>query len=133
MSNRYKVALTVSHPDADPKSIIAAIGLPPRRQWNIGDQRTALNGTLLNGKYPSSYCVFDLEGGAGRELSDYLGQMTKVLARCAPFIRKLRETGGKASFYVSWEPGDHRGDTFPVELLSDMARAGIDLGIEPLF
>jgi hypothetical protein len=133
MSNKYSVAFTVSHPNADPECISAAIGLSPRRYWRVGDQRVALNGAELDGTYSSTYCVFDLEDCAGRELSDFIGQMIRSLETCTEFIWQLRRTGGRASFYVLWEPGDHRGDTFDVELLSNLARVGIDLDIEPLF
>ena len=133
MSNSFSVSLQVWHPDADPKSIVAGIGLPPKRCWQADDQRATVKGKILDGEYRQSYCLFELEDSAGRELYEFLGDVLGKLEARAPFIWQLRQTGGKVSFYVLWEPGDHRGESFEVELLADMARIGIDLGIQPLF
>ncbi|MEN3749495.1 DUF4279 domain-containing protein [Sphingomonas sp. HF-S3] len=133
MSNSYSVSLQIWHPDADPQDIIAGFGLPPKRYWKVGDQRVRPNGIPLEGRYRESYCVFDLEDGGGRELSRYLADVLTTLESSTEFIRQLRDTGGKVSFYIIWERGDGRGDSFDVPLLSTMARIGIDLGIQTLF
>ncbi|MDF2638242.1 MAG: hypothetical protein K0R64_1226 [Novosphingobium lindaniclasticum] len=89
------------------------------------------NGTRLDGKYRESYCFFQLGGSDDGELANFLAAALQKLESQAAFINHLRGSGGKVSFFVSWTPGD-RGEVFDVQLLADMARLGIDLGIEPL-
>lgn len=131
MSFSYSVSLQVWHPDADPQSIVAGIGLPPSRCWAAGDQRMTPKGTRLDGKYRESYCVFRLGGSDDGELANFLAATLQKLESQAAFINHLRGSGGKVSFFVSWTPGG-RGEVFDVQLLADMARLGINLGIEPL-
>lgn len=131
MAFSYTVSLQVRHPNADPKSIIAGLGLSPSRFWNAGDQRVTPTGTQLTGTYPESYCVFYLGDGDDGELAEFLRVTLRSLEHAAAFISELRRTGGTLNFHVSWSTGD-RGEIFGVELLADMARFGVDLGIEPL-
>lgn len=133
MSNRYSVSLQIWHPEADPAIIIGGIGLSPRRFWKVGDKRALSKGAIVDGVYRESYCLFDLESSEDKELSDFLGEVIDGLANATDFISQLRQTGGKVSFFVAWEQGDCRGEIFEVALLSRMARAGIDLGIQPVW
>jgi hypothetical protein len=133
MSNSYSVSLQVWHPDADPESIIGGIGLSAKRFWKVGDKRVTPKGTVLDGSYLESYCVFDLGVTEGKELSDFLEEAIDSLDSACAFISQLRQTGGKVSFFVAWERGDGRGEAFDIALLSRMVRAGIDLGIQPIW
>ena len=131
MTFRYTVSLQVKHPEYGPESIVTAIGLPAVRSWSVGEERTTPKGTLLQGRYRESYCVFDLGDGDDGELADFLRKILINLEHAASFIKELRQTGGKFNFYVQWTVGE-RGEVFDIDLLSEMARIGIDLGIEPL-
>lgn len=131
MAFSYSVSLQIKHPDVDPRLIIDAIGLPPLRCWAAGDERVTPKGNPLPGTYDESYCVFDLGAGSDGELADFLRQAVHRLEHAAIFIGGLRQTGGKLNFFVSWSPGE-RGEVFDVELLTDMARLGIDLGMLPI-
>ncbi|WP_156397471.1 MULTISPECIES: hypothetical protein [unclassified Sphingomonas] len=131
MSFSYSVSLQVWHPSADPQDIIVGMGLPPKRFWMVGEQRVTPKGTPLPGTYDKSYCVFDIGDGNDGELADFLRETLRKLEHAGPFISALRSTGGKLSFFISWSPSGH-GEVFDVELLADMARLGIDLGIEPI-
>lgn len=131
MAFSYTVSLQVKHPDADPRKIIAGIGLPPSRSWAVGERRATPKGTPLPGTYRESYCIFPLGGKDDGELADFLRIVLGQLEHAAAFISELRRTGGRLNFFVSWSLGD-RGEVFDIELLANMARLGIDLGIEPL-
>lgn len=131
MTFSYGVSLQIRHPDADPQKIAAGIGLTPSQCWAVGDKRETPKGTPLLGTHGESYCVFDLGGGDDGELADFLRNTVKGLEHSAAFIGELRDTGGKLNFYVFWTLGE-RGELFDVELLANMARLGIDLGIEPI-
>jgi len=98
MSNSYSVSLQVWHPDANPESIKAGIGLPASRSWEAGDQRTTPKGTVLNGTYRESYCLFDLGNGGGEGLGKFLADVLIKLENNAPFIWQLRQTGGRVAF-----------------------------------
>lgn len=104
MSNSYSVSLQVRHPDADPEDIVAGLGLPPLRYWKAGDLRTTPKGGILDGKHRTTYCVFDLGGadGDGKELCTFLGEILVELEIRAAFVRQLRQTGGKVSFFILW-------------------------------
>jgi hypothetical protein len=131
MAFSYTVSLQVWHPDADPQSIIAEIGLVPFRSWARGDERETPKGTPLPGTYPESYCVFHLGDREDGELANFLREILAKLEHVAAFTSELRRIGGRISFFISWSAGD-RGEVFDVELLANMARLGIDLGIDPL-
>ncbi|MDQ1158898.1 hypothetical protein QE385_003225 [Sphingomonas sp. SORGH_AS 950] len=131
MAFSYRVTLQVRHPDADPEKIVAAIGRAARRYWKVGEARTTLTGEPLSGTYQESYCVFDHGGSEDGQLASFLRRTLVDLENAAEFINDLRRTGGKVNYYVSWFPGDH-GELFDVDLIADMARLGIDLGIEPV-
>ncbi|NYF31096.1 MULTISPECIES: hypothetical protein [Sphingopyxis] len=131
MAFSYRVSLQVRHPYADPQRIIKGIGLPFVRSWAAGERRATPNGKLLPGAYTESYCAFDIGKGDDGELADFLRQTLKRIAPSAAFIAELRQTGGTLNFFITWTPGE-RGEVFDVTLLTDMARLGIALGIEPL-
>jgi hypothetical protein len=131
MAFHYSVSLQVRHPSADPQAIALGIGLPASRCWAVGGQRVTPKGALLTGTYRESYCAFDLGSEDDGELADFLRNALARLEQSALFLTELRATGGALNFFVSWSPGE-RGEVFDVALLADMARLGIDLGIEPL-
>lgn len=105
MTFNYRVSLQVWHPDADPRNLVAGIGLPPLRFWAVGDQRVTPKGTRLPGTYHESYCAFDLGERSDGDLAEFLRHTLSKLERAAPFIDELRQTGGKVTFFVSWSPG----------------------------
>ncbi|HUD95370.1 hypothetical protein [Sphingobium sp.] len=131
MTFSYGVSLQIRHPYADPQKIAGGIGLTPERCWAVGEARETPKGTPLFGTHSESYCVFDLGSGDDGALAEFLREAVKRLEHAAAFIGELRETGGELNFYVSWTLGE-RGELFDVELLANMARLGIDLGIEPV-
>ncbi len=133
MSDSYSVSLQVWHPDADSESIVEGIGLSPHRFWKAGDSRATPKDTELGGTYRESYCVFDLGGAEGKELRDFLEDALDSIKNATAFMSQLRQSGGKIGFFVAWERGDCRGESFDIALLSRMVHAGIDLGIQPIW
>ena len=133
MSDSYSVSLQVWHPNADPHSIVRGIGITPKRYWKADDKRKAPNGNELGGTYRESYCLFEFGAAENKELSDFLSETLDTLSKATEFITQFRQTGGKAAFFVSWERGDGRGESFDVALLSRMVEVGIDLGIQPIW
>ena len=131
MSFSYRVSLQVRHPYADPQHIINGLGLPPVRSWAAGERRATPKGTLLLGAYRESYCAFDIGAGDDGRLADLLRRALARIGPSAAFIAELRQTGGTLNFSITWMPGE-KGEVFGVNLLTDMARLGIDLGVEPL-
>lgn len=127
----YRVSLQVKHPYAEPRRIIAAIALPSVRSWAAGERRSTPTGRLLPGAYTESHCAFDIGEGNDGELASLLRRTLDRIEPSAAFISELRKTGGEFHFFITWTPGE-RGDVFDANLLNDMARLGIDLGIEPL-
>ena len=99
MSNSFTVSLQVWHPDADPESLVKGIGMSPKVFWKAGDDRKTPDGSNLQGRRRESYCLFELEDGNGRELSEYLTDMLRTLSDRADFIWKLRQAGGSVSFF----------------------------------
>ncbi len=131
MTFSYSVSLQVKHPIADPSEIVSGVGLPCFSCWGVGERRATPKGKLLHGTYDHSYCAFEIGEGDDGKLADLIRQALKTLEPSAAFISELRRTGGKLNFYIGWPLGE-TGEIFDVTLLAEMARLGIDLGIEPL-
>ena len=128
MTFSYSVSLQVKHPSADPPEIVSGIGLPCFRSWGVGERRATPKGKMLHGTYDHR---FEIGEGDDGKLADLLRQALKTLEPSAEFISELLRTGGKLNFYIGWSLGE-TGEIFDVTLLAEMARLGIDLGIEPL-
>jgi hypothetical protein len=67
--------------------------------------------------------------GSDGEVADCLADTVERLAEHAEFFRNLKATGGSAMFYVFWYPNGDTGDVFGADLLAQMGRLGIDLGL----
>lgn len=131
MAFSYRVDLQIWHPTANPNDITQSLGRTPVRSWAAGEPRRTPVGNALPGTQRETYCAFDIGQGDDGELAACLSSAVADLIGNAPLFHELRATGGKVSFYVTWLPGQ-RGEVFDIELLSSIARLGIDLGIEPL-
>jgi hypothetical protein len=129
MTFGYSVSLQVRHPNADPAKIRSTMALPCFRSWAVGEQRSTPKGELLHGTYDHSYCAFEIGEGDDGKLADLLRQALKSLQPYEAFLTEIRRTGGKINFYSGWSRGD-TGEIFDVTLLAEMARIGIDPGIE---
>jgi hypothetical protein len=131
MAFEYRVSLQIKHPSADPNDIVQQMGRTPVRSWAVGEPRRTPAGTALEGVYRETYCVFDIGRGNDGELARFLGKAVAELDGAKSLFWDLRQTGGFINFYITWTAGE-RGEVFDSALLSNIARLGIDLGIEPL-
>lgn len=131
MAFSYQVSLQIWHPSANPNDIIQSVGRAPKRPWAAGEPRRTPVGNPLSGTQRETYCVFDIGKGEDGDLAACLSRAVADLMGSAPLFHKLRATGGRLNFYVTWTPGQ-RGEVFDTDLLSGMALLGVDLGIEPV-
>ncbi|GGD59621.1 hypothetical protein GRI62_00645 [Erythrobacter arachoides] len=130
MSFQYSIGLQVYHPYADPHVIERGFALEALHKKKAGEVRRASNGTLLSGAYRESYCFFDLASGDDGKLADCLRTLVKVLEAKQGYINEIKQSGGRLNWFIGWTCGEH-GENFDIELLSDLARLGIDFGIQP--
>ena len=84
----------------------------------------------MDGRYGETYCAFDLGKGDDGELATCLQHVVETLMPKRAFLAHLRQEGASMNFFISWEAGK-RGEVFNVQLLSEIARLGINLDIDP--
>jgi hypothetical protein len=90
-------------------------------------------GTPLAGVYKESYCFYRLAKGTGPDdLETRLRAATRALAKRATVLRGWRRSGGRLSYYVAIRGTGAMGFTLRPELLSEIARVGVELGVEAL-
>jgi hypothetical protein len=129
-SRRFDVELFIIHPKLDPAEITAELGLEPQNSHRAGDPRLTPKGDTLPGIYHDTRWRYSIE----LELKDqwFSEEVTKLVDRLAPhgaFLRKLRESGGRAQVIVQFF-GGYFGDEISRETLSKMIDLELDFGIE---
>jgi hypothetical protein len=125
----FAVSLRIVHPDIDPAVVSAALSMAPKYSWKAGDPRVTPKGNPLGGTRKESYCTFDVARGGDGEVAERLAEAIERLAEHREFLGKLKATGGSAMFYVFWYPNGDTGEIFGADLLAQMGRLGIDLGL----
>jgi hypothetical protein len=130
-SFRFGISLQVRHPHRSTESISTALGRRPGRAWVAGEARATPTGTPLAGVYRESYCFFDLAKGTGpSELEARLRAATRTLAKHSAALRRWRRSGGRLTYYVFISSTGAMGFSLRPELLAEIARAGVELGVE---
>lgn len=130
----FTISLQVRHPRRSTDANSAALGRRPGRAWVAGEPRATPTGTPLAGAYKESYCYYRLAKGTGPEaLESRLRAATRRLAKISAALRGWRRSGGRLSYYVAIRGTGAMGFTLSPEMLSEVARLGIELGVESLW
>lgn len=127
----FTISLQVRHPRRSTDVISATLRRRPGRAWVAGEARVTPKGTPLPGVYKKSYCFYRLAKGTGPEaLEARLRAATRTLAKHSAALRGWRRTGGRLSYYVFISSTGAMGFSLRPELLAEIARVGVDLGVE---
>lgn len=130
----FTVSLQVRHPRRSTDAISATLRRRPGRAWVAGEARATPKGTPLTGVYKESYCFYRLAKGTGPEaLEARLRAATRTLAKHSAALRGWRRSGGRLSYYVALRGTGAMGFVLTPDLLSEIARAGVELGVEALW
>jgi len=126
----YNVALRIKHGGLSAETISNELGLQPIFSWTAGHPRRTPNGSLLDGIYKDTYCCFDLDKRIGNDLAEFLHQCNARLSPHKNFFSHISKTGGFIEYYISWYSDCNSGQTFCVQLLSELTELFIDLSID---
>lgn len=129
----FAISLQVRHPRLSTDNVSKALGLRPGRAWVAGEPRATPKGTPLTGVHRESYCYYRLAKGIGPgALETRLGAVTKKLAKHSALLRSWRRSGGTLLYYVIIHGEAAMGFSLSPDLLSDIGRLGVELGVEAL-
>ncbi|MGO4262530.1 DUF4279 domain-containing protein [Lysobacter sp. TAB13] len=133
---RYRVSLSLSHPDADLRELGEALDVRPARAVRAGDPRVTPKGTLLPGAYRESSWSGDLTPEADAQASDdehletFLEAQLDRLARHSDRLRAFRDDGGQARFFIGLFCDANTGLVLSPALMAKAAALGIELGFD---
>jgi hypothetical protein len=129
----FSVALQVRYPRLSTEKVSKELGLRPGRVVMAGEPRATAGGTPLAGIHRESYCSCHLAKGTGSAaLEARLRNVTEKLGRHAVLLRSWRRSGGRLSYYLTVHGEAAMGFSLGPELLADIGRLGVELGVEAL-
>jgi hypothetical protein len=127
---RYRIVLSVRHPNIDHTLITSRIGLEPRMGWTAGAERRTIAGTLLPGvsKTTAWRHSFDVKGE--RLFSEGVSKMLSVLLRNAELVHELINSGASIGLFVYLPGSVNIGDVLSWEELGQLASLKVNFGVE---
>lgn len=130
-SFRYRISLRLRHPNMDPETVSAALGMRPEFQWMAGQKRFTPKGQPLEGVNAFTYwCSEGIEGPGSDLRESLITQLCSIEARM-PFFSHFVSTGGSIEFYIAWfTNGLNSGATLDRELLKRLVALSIDVGLD---
>lgn len=126
----YDVSLRVRHPAMDSEEICAQLGLQARWKWTAGTQRKTPKGIPLKGEHSSTYCCFDLENPAEKDLVDFLGYWNTRLYPHKQLFQQIRSTGGSLEYFIGLYLEKNSGAVLNLSLLDQLVDLGIELSLD---
>ena len=126
----YDVALMINHPTETPDVITNELGLQPDYKWQVGQPRSAPNGTPLPGLNKDTYwAVAERVSGHKHFFETAVGFLSKLEA-AEDFLRNLLASGGRVRIAIHLPGHTNVGDSISPSNLHRMGRLGIQLTIE---
>jgi len=127
---RFRIILSIKHPNIDPALITERLGLLPMMSWKAGEQRMTPKGTVLQGKHKASAWGHSFHVYGDRlffkSLCDFVGRLEQK----ADVLLNIHETGGAVMLVVQL-PGDvNIGDQIGFSDMKRLFDLKISLGIE---
>jgi Domain of unknown function (DUF4279) len=102
----FTISLRIRHPDIDPSSITAHLGVEPQHTWRAGDARRDATGDELSGVYRESYWMGRLMeepqlSSAPLSVEGMILQLIARLRRAQSWLEQLNSEGGVSELHVS--------------------------------
>ena len=129
---RYSVSLRLRHPNIDPAEISRTLGMQSNGSWRAGEQRRTPKGNPLNGVRSETYWYADIVEGESitKRLVSALHEALDKLELHESFLKRIRDEGGRAEFFVGWYIKSQAGEDFDQSLLSRLTKLQIDLALD---
>jgi hypothetical protein len=131
----FRLSLRIWHPSMKPDVISANLELQPEWRHCVGDRRTTPKGNALEGVYKETYWSACLSGedpvdSVNQSLESVMAEACARLARHAAFICSLRESKGRAEFFVGLYGNDNFGLDLSPGLLASVASLGLSVALD---
>jgi len=127
---KFEISLRFFSKVIDPAEIYTQLGLEPEWQHKIGEPRKTPKGIALKGVYDISYCSFNFDRQNDEELHEMLDRILNGLTPHAELFYRMRDSGGRAEFFIGWYSPGNTGDTLSFELLRKISELRIDLALD---
>jgi len=100
--------------------------------WRAGEQRRTPKGNPLNGVRSETYWYADIVEGESitKRLVSALHEALDKLELHESFLKRIRDEGGRAEFFVGWYIKSQAGEDFDQSLLSRLTKLQIDLALD---
>lgn len=130
-SKRFDVELFIVHPTMRPEEISAALSLEAKFFHCVGEPRRTPKGTPVPGVNPDTRWRHTLRHDAqGQHFADAVVAFVRSLEPHAPFLSRIRSTGGRAQVILQFLGDGYLGDKIPRATLASLVDLDLDLGIE---
>lgn len=127
----FDVELFIVHPTMRPEEISSALGLEAKFFHCVGEPRRTPKGTPLPGIYSDTRWRHTSRHEAqGQHFADAVVAFVRSLEPHAPFLSRVRSTGGRAQVIVQFLGDGYFGDEIPRATLARLAELDLDLGLE---
>lgn len=129
----FKIALHATHPELNLSDFCNRIGIPPKRIWTVGEQRTTPNGEILQGTNSDSYCSIPIVSEGRGPLSTGIETCVSLCRAHEAALNEIQMSGGSLSLFIGWFLSRNGGDVFEWNLLKKLGdlKITIDLHIYP--
>ena len=127
----FRIVLQMFHPCMHASMVTGALGVEPKRSWNVGEARKTLTGKALEGTYPQT--AWSISERVERRRDFYnatLEFVGRVLEPHADFLACFIKTGGRINLNVQLVGDTNIGDVLEPDHLATLSRLGIALGVE---
>lgn len=124
------VSLRITSPESPVEPIVSSLGLEPSRASSKGYPRTDPKGNPLKGTWDKSFAVFPLHRNERVFLGEILANCERVLSSRAGALKAIRDAGGTTELFIGWFLERSGGDTLSSDLLSALAKLGLDLSFD---
>ena len=109
--------------------------IEPKWSWRAGEPRVTPKGEKLKGVYAETYWASSLHEEKSLRsrkvpIEDFLINQVQLLQESSAFLKTLRDTGGRAEFFIGLYSGKNIGLELPSSLLGSMAELGINLSLD---
>jgi len=126
----FEVSLHVVHPDVDPESITAALGVAPKIQYRAGDRRRRLDGKLLDGVYSRSHWVHSMDLSGVTDLVSFLEELLRRLEIHGELFKRISASGGRTELFCGIYAESGWDEVIPHRLFAGLGELKVDLRLD---
>lgn len=127
---RFMVTLHIDHPELNPETVTATLGLTPSHQHRKGEPRRTSKGQARPGIYDSDHWShrFDLTGV--RDLFAYLDELLVSWEPHRDFFNRIADSGGTSVLFCGIIADGNWDEQMPHAMAARLASMKIDLRLD---